>query len=174
MRIQSNNVIRFEGESSASDVLESSGQRRRMFVILTMAPAVIVLFMLTIYPFLANIWYSLLSYDLTLSEALSFVGLRNYIEVLMTGIPRGLATHRVLIVLAVGVELILGFLVALLLVQNLRGQRLFRALLVIPLATPVAVGLIWRLMYNPTGGWLTVCSKPSGCTAHSGPAVRAE
>jgi multiple sugar transport system permease protein len=141
------------GERRLKRLLGTLGNRR-MFVILTITPALIVLFMLTIYPFLANIWYSLLSYDLTRPGVRPFVGLRNYIEVLIN--PDFLAALQrtvYYIVLAVGIELILGLLIALLLVQNLHGQKFFRALLVIPLAgTPVAVGLIWRLMYNPTGG----------------------
>ncbi len=127
---------------------------RRMFVIATMAPAVIVLFMLTIYPFLTNIWYSLLSYDLTRPDVRPFVGLANYVDILTD--PDFLAAigrTAYYVVLAVGIELIVGLLIAVLLSQNLRGQTFFRVLLVIPLsATPVAVGLIWRLMFNPTGG----------------------
>ena len=127
---------------------------RRMFVILALAPAVIVLFMLTIYPFLANIWYSLLSFDLTRPTARSFVGLENYLEILSDGEFLAAAGRTAYyVILSVGVELILGLLIAVLLSQNLRGQALFRVLLVIPLAaTPVAIGLVWRLMYNPTGG----------------------
>ncbi len=54
-----------------------------MFVIATMVSAVIVLFMLTIcYPFLTNIWYSLLSYDLTRPDVRPFVGLANYVDIL--------------------------------------------------------------------------------------------
>ena len=66
-------------------------------------------------------------------------------------------------VAAVGLELILGMLIALLLSQNLHGESIFRSLLVLPLAaTPVAVGLIWRLMYNPTGGLVNQILKGVG------------
>lgn len=127
---------------------------RRMFIIATMAPAVVVLFMLTIYPFLTNVWYSLLSYELTRPDVRPFVGLANYVDILTD--PDFLAAigrTAYYVVLAVGIELVLGLLIAVLLSQNLRGQTFFRVLLVIPLsATPVAVGLIWRLMFNPTGG----------------------
>lgn len=149
---------------SSHDQAQEAGQRfrvlwnsltgRRMFVILALAPAMIVLFLLTIYPFLANVWYSLLSFDLTRPNAISFVGLKNYVEILSDGeFLAAAARTAYYVILSVGVELILGLLIALLLSQNLRGQALFRVLLVIPLAaTPVAIGLVWRLMYNPTGG----------------------
>jgi multiple sugar transport system permease protein len=110
--------------------------------------------MLTIYPTIMNVWYSLLDYELTKPKSRPFVGLSNYIEVLTD--PEFLAAAQrtlVYVVAAVGIELILGLLIAMLLSQNLHGESIFRSLLVLPLAaTPVAVGLIWRLMYNPTGG----------------------
>ena len=126
----------------------------RFFIFAALGPAGIVLFMLTIYPFLANLWYSLLSYELTRPKNRPFVGLSNYIRVLTD--PEFLAAVErtaIYVVVAVGLELILGMLIAILLSQNLHGESIFRSLLVLPIAaTPVAVGLIWRLMYNPTGG----------------------
>jgi multiple sugar transport system permease protein len=126
----------------------------RFFIILALGPAGIVLFMLTIYPFIANVWYSLLSYELTRPKSRPFVGLSNYIHVLTD--PEFLAAAErtaIYVIAAVGLELIIGMLIAILLSQNLHGESMFRSLLVLPIAaTPVAVGLIWRLMYNPTGG----------------------
>jgi multiple sugar transport system permease protein len=53
----------------------------------------------------------------------------------------------------VGLELLIGLLMAHLLSRVIVGAALFRGVLVLPVAaTPVAVSLIWRLMYNPTGG----------------------
>ena len=126
----------------------------RFFIAAALGPAGIVLFMLTIYPFFANLWYSLLSYELTRPKSRPFVGLSNYVEVLTD--PEFLAAAQrtaIYVIGAVGLELVLGMLIALLLSQNLHGESIFRSLLVLPIAaTPVAVGLIWRLMYNPTGG----------------------
>jgi multiple sugar transport system permease protein len=145
------------GEGPAAGVRRRQGHSfggRRWFIFLTLAPAGIVLFMLTIYPFIMNIWYSLHSYNLTRPGVQPFVGLKNYVD-LLTDTEFLAAVQRTFyyVVPAVGLELILGLLIAILLSQNLHGESLFRSLLVIPLAaTPVAVGLIWRLMYNPTGG----------------------
>lgn len=127
---------------------------RRFFITATLGPAGVILFMLTIYPTVMNVIYSLQSYELTKPKARGFVGLENYIDVLTD--PDFLAAAQrtiIYVVAAVGIELILGLLIAMLLSQNLQGESIFRSLLVLPLAaTPVAVGLIWRLMYNPTGG----------------------
>ena len=137
-----------------SERLRQFAGGHRFFILAALGPAGIVLFMLTIYPFLANVWYSLLSYELTRPKSRPFVGLSNYIHVLTD--PEFLAAVErtaIYVVVAVGLELIIGMLIAILLSQNLHGESLFRSLLVLPIAaTPVAVGLIWRLMYNPTGG----------------------
>lgn len=152
------------GGASRVDRLRRFLSGRRLFLAATLGPAGIVLFMLTIYPFIANLWYSLLSYELTKPKSRPFVGLDNYIHILTD--PEFLAAAQrtaVYVVAAVGLELILGMLIALLLSQNLHGESIFRSLLVLPLAaTPVAVGLIWRLMYNPTGGLVNQILKGVG------------
>ena len=127
---------------------------RRMFLFGTLAPAGIVLALLTLYPFITNVWYSLLQYDLTRPNATHFIGLQNYIDVLSDpDFRNALLRTAIYVVAAVGIELIFGLLIASLLNQNLAGQAVFRSLLVLPLAaTPVAVALIWRLMFNPSGG----------------------
>lgn len=131
----------------------SARRSRRIFIIVTLAPAVLVLLALTIYPFIANVYYSLLRYDL-IRQSRPFVGLNNYAEHITN--PEFLqAAVRTLyyVMLAVGCELLLGLFIAHLLSRILWGAMFFRVILVLPVAaTPVAVGLIWRLMYNPTGG----------------------
>jgi multiple sugar transport system permease protein len=49
-------------------------------------------------------------------------------------------------------ELIIGLSLALLATQEFRGRRLFRTLLILPIAiTPVAVGLTWKVLLNTDG-----------------------
>ena len=57
------------------------------------------------------------------------------------------------VVSTTGIELVLGFVLALVLSRRLRGMGLVRTLLIIPMAmTPVVVGLTWRLLYTPPFG----------------------
>lgn len=132
----------------------SAKKNRRLFMVATLLPAVLVLVALTIYPFVANVYYSLLRYDLTRPKSRPFVGLKNYGDLLSD--PEFLQTAArtaYFVLLAVGVELLIGLLIAHLLSRIVTGSPVFRVILVLPIAaTPVAVGLIWRLMYNPTGG----------------------
>ena len=56
---------------------------------------------------------------------------------------------------AVGAEIVLGVLVALLLNREFAGRSLVRALLVLPWALPTIVNaMMWRLIYNPEFGSL--------------------
>ncbi|MBL8152869.1 MAG: sugar ABC transporter permease [Anaerolineae bacterium] len=51
------------------------------------------------------------------------------------------------------IELVLGFLIAHLLIDNLPGKRFILPLLVLPAVTnPIVVGFIWRVIFNPAYG----------------------
>jgi multiple sugar transport system permease protein len=57
------------------------------------------------------------------------------------------------VVATTGLELVLGFALALVLSRRMRGLGIVRTLLIIPMAmTPVVVGLTWRLLYTPPFG----------------------
>ncbi len=57
------------------------------------------------------------------------------------------------VVTTTGLELVLGFVLALVLARRMRGLGIVRTLLIIPMAmTPVVVGLTWRLLYTPPFG----------------------
>jgi multiple sugar transport system permease protein len=79
-----------------------------------------------------------------------FVGLTNYITVLTSSqFWNSLMVTLLFTSTAVALEVLLGFVVALLLSQGLRGERLFRIILIFPLVTtPVVVGLTWRALFN--------------------------
>lgn len=52
-------------------------------------------------------------------------------------------------------ELILGMIIALLLWKPFRGQGVVRTIVLLPLvATPVAVGMMWRLLFEPNIGFV--------------------
>jgi multiple sugar transport system permease protein len=58
-------------------------------------------------------------------------------------------------IVSVGLEMVLGVLVALLLNEDFHGRTFLRALLVLPWALPTVVNAImWRLIYNPEFGSL--------------------
>lgn len=122
------------------------------------APAMIVMFVLSIVPTLFLFGISLTNYQLgwKLSRA-KFMGLANY-ERLFTGRDPDF-WHAVLIsvefmVLATAVQMVLGFIIALMLnKREFRLKPLIVGILIVPLAmTPTIAGQMWKLMFNAEYG----------------------
>jgi len=113
-------------------------------------PTIVTLGAIVIYPLIYVVFMSFHSYNFVQDVQPVFNGLQNYINVL----TRGRFTNALLftgryIGLAVSAQIVIGFGIALLLYQDLRGFRVLRALLLLPLMlTPVVTGLIWTFMYN--------------------------
>lgn len=120
------------------------------FVLLMLAPAVVLLFGLTVAPFLASVWLSLTNYLLTDPPA-RFIGLRNYAE-LMTSPDfwQAVVTSMVFTVGAVFLECAVGVAIAVLLHSETRLIGFLRTVYLLPLAiTPVAALFTFRMMLNP-------------------------
>ena len=85
----------------------------------------------------------------------SYIGFRNFTDALGDIRRFWPAVERTLwfTVIAVLAETVLGLALAMLMRRAFRGGRLVRTVLVIPLlATPVAVGILWLLILDPTNG----------------------
>ncbi|MCX6067721.1 MAG: sugar ABC transporter permease, partial [Chloroflexi bacterium] len=84
----------------------------------------------------------------------TFVGLKNYIELFSD--PRFIIDLRntaiFTIVFVIG-ALLLGFILAVLLDQNLPGENFFRSLFLFPMAISyIVTGVVWRWLMNPSEG----------------------
>lgn len=80
-----------------------------------------------------------------------FAGLDNFREFFSDGYTfRTLVNSVIFTVSIVTLELALGLGVALLLQKESRLMALIRSLILLPLVmTPVVVGILWRMMYQP-------------------------
>lgn len=127
-------------------------QRDSMLGYFLVAPVVICLSILVIYPFFFAIWISFT--DRMIGQGGNFVGLANYVY-LINWIDFQ-ATVRNTIVLVAGVQslkLVLGLSIAMLLNQEIRGRQMWRSLILIPWAMPAFVAFItWKLLFYPQGG----------------------
>ena len=123
-----------------------------------LTPAIVGLLALTIYPLLAGLRLSLVNYDLLSTRATGqWNWFANYTELFTNKeFWNALRITLVYTVSAVALELIVGFLLAVLLTQPLPGRTIVRTAIVSAMVmTPVIVGTAWRLMYNPGWGLLT-------------------
>jgi len=131
--------------------------RNRRIAVFFLLPAVVMLFVTTIYPMLYAGWLSFRNYDLAKPFIPRiYVGTANYAEVL-TSQPffHALVTTFKLMAMTLSVQLVLGVGMALLVIQKLPGMALARTLLLIPMMiSPVIVGLVWLFLYFPELGYL--------------------
>lgn len=113
-------------------------------------PAFLTLFVIGIFPFLFSLYASFTSLDLKTTQGLAFVGLGNYIATLQDPVWWvSLVATLEFVAAAVTIELVLGFLLALVLSQDIRGVGTVRSILTIPMAmAPVSVGLVLKIETN--------------------------
>ena len=105
------------------------------------------------------IWMSLHDISLLRPPPYDFVGAEQLREVITsTRAQNALVRSFVYVFVSVGVQLVLGVAIAMFLNREFPGRRIVRALLLVPLVmTPVVIGLVWRLFYDPSSGiinWL--------------------
>ncbi|MDY0290110.1 MAG: sugar ABC transporter permease [Sphaerochaeta sp.] len=119
-------------------------------------PAVIFVVVLMVFPVCYTFFLSFTDWSLTSGKPLNFVAFKSYVDVLKE--PRFLdALGRTFYFTfgAVIVEMILGIALALILNRSFAGKGVVKTLLLLPLvATPVAIGIVWNLFYDPTIGIL--------------------
>ncbi len=113
-------------------------------------PLLLVLTAVLIYPLAFSFWVSLHDYKLTAIGKERFVGLTNYSALLFNpSYWRAMTNTLSFVGLAVGLELVCGFGLALLLHSSLPLRHLFRSVLLTPMfITPIAVGLMFRFLLN--------------------------
>jgi len=130
-------------------------RRERSTALLMLLPILVVVLGAIGYPLLRTLYLSFTDSRLTaLNQAPNWVGLGNYVRALSNPDFQAAAARTAYFVLvSVGLELVLGVLVALLLNQKFFGRALVRVLLIVPLALPTIVNaMMWRWIYNPEFG----------------------
>jgi multiple sugar transport system permease protein len=117
-------------------------------------PAVAVVGSVIVFPWVFTIWMSL--HEWTVGGVRRFTGLSNYLR--LAGDERFITSvgHTlVYTVLAVVLPLVLGTLSALIFNSRLPMRGVLRGLFVMPMmATPVAIALVWTMMFHPQLGVL--------------------
>ena len=120
-------------------------------------PLLVIILTVTGYPLISTLRLSFTDASLTGRHvAQHWVGFANYAYV-FTDPDFGDAFRRTLYFtfVSVGIEILLGVLVALLLNREFAGRTIVRAIMVLPWALPTIVNaMMWRLIYNPEFGSL--------------------
>jgi len=128
--------------------------RRRRSYLLFVAPALVVVGAVIIFPWAFTVWMS--AFDWKIGSVAHFVGFDNYTQ---------LATNKRFLesilhtfyftLLAVIFPLILGTIAALIFHREFPLRGMLRSIFTMPMmATPVAVALVWTMMFHPQQGVL--------------------
>lgn len=118
-------------------------------------PAMAFVAVLIIFPVAWTGYLSLTDAEGSVRAESEFIGFQNYLDVLADTDRFWPAVWRTVLFTGVvlAVEVALGMAIALLLWRPFRGERWVRVAILLPLvATPVAVGMMWRLIFDPTIG----------------------
>lgn len=120
-----------------------------------MAPALICLAVVAVYPILRTFWLSL--HEMVLTDPLSgypFIGFKNYAKIFQDSraLDAILFTLKFTVV-TVFFELLIGFSSALIMNQGFKAKGLVRAAILIPWAIPTSVSaMMWKFIYNDQYG----------------------
>ena len=144
-------------------MMKSSFVERNLHILFPL-PAILFVALLMVFPVLYTLFLSFTNWNLTSGMPLSFNGINSYLRVL--GEPRFLAALGrtfSFTLCAVAIEAVLGVAIALILNRAFVGRSVAKLLLLLPLvATPVAVGIVFNLFYDPTIGLVNFVLKTLG------------
>lgn len=120
------------------------------------SPAIAFVTLLIVVPVCYTIFLSLTNAQGSVTRPFDFVGFENYTYWLTDTVHFWPATVRTVYftVVALTIELVVGFGIALMLRRTFRGQSIVRVIILLPLvATPVAVGMMWLIIFEPNIGF---------------------
>ena len=113
------------------------------------APALLLLLAMNLFPLLFNVYLSFTNADLS-GGAVQTVGARNYTVLFSQAkYANALTTTALFVLLSVSIELVLGFVLALALRDRVPGKPVVLTVLLVPMMLcPVVLSLFWNLILN--------------------------
>ena len=135
---------------------------------LAVAPALILVVGLLIYPMGQVIGYSFTNFD-GFTGVSDFIGLVNYRQLLSDPTVKQVLFHTMIYsFFYIVVQLLIAFGLALALSTRLRGSALYRSIYFIPVVvSPVAVVFVWSFMFDPSAGSINTLLRSIGLGALS-------
>jgi multiple sugar transport system permease protein len=127
-------------------------------------PAVIFVLLMMVFPILYTVRISFYEWSMSAVTPPKWVGLENYIALLTESrFWDTVSSTLYFTVVALVIEVVLGVAIALLLARDFRSKNLVKTIFLLPMvATPVAMGLVWLLIYEPSIGAANMLLKTIG------------
>ena len=134
-------------------------------------PTILFVLAMIAFPILYTFYLSFFDSTLSATKPPTFVGFDHYIEMFTDEDARFLlAVWRTVwfSVVSLVVEMFLGVGIAILLNRKFVGKGLVKTEFLLPMvATPVAIGMVWTLIYQPTIGIANYALKAIGLPAQA-------
>lgn len=152
------------GMRSVSRAVPGWQRREKLVAALLLAPALIYLIVLSIYPTIFSAWLAFQNYMIYRRDNVSFAGFDNFTDLFGSdAFGQSFRVTLVFAAIAVSIECMLGLAIAVLLDRKMRGGNVLRTLLIVPvMISPVGMGLTFRYIFAPTYGLLTYLMESVG------------
>ncbi|OXS54317.1 ABC transporter permease [Cohnella sp. CIP 111063] len=127
-------------------------------------PALVFVLVMMLFPIAYTLWISFYEWSMSAITPPAFVGFDNYISMFKDErfLDSVFNTFYFTIV-ALAAEMVLGLAIAVLFNRTFKGKNIAKTLFLLPMvATPVAMGLVWMLIYEPTIGAANTILKSIG------------
>jgi multiple sugar transport system permease protein len=138
----------------------TNAYRRKYYGGLLVAPAIAVLFVMNLFPLLWSLGLSFFAYNSN-NQSIRFVGLNNYFKILTNDIAapanwNALINTAMFVVFTVALQMIMGFLLAMLFAKQFPLRKYLLILVLTPMMlSVVASGVFYSYYYDPTFGILS-------------------
>ena len=128
----------------------------RRMAVLFLTPALLFYVCLFIYPALKAFYVSLFDWN-GFTSSMKYVGLANFKELMRDSSFWNVAVKNSVLITFIGGAIIfaIAFLLCGVLSTNIKGKKLFRALIFFPsVINPIAIAILWTFIYNSKWGLL--------------------
>ncbi len=118
-------------------------------------PGLLYLMAMAVFPLVWSLTLSLHRWKAATASPRVFIGLENFLTIFLrdSRFWNSLRFTVLYVAVVVGVELLLGLVLAYILNEQIRFRNFFRVLFLLPMAAPpIAVAFMWRMLLNPDAG----------------------
>lgn len=127
-------------------------------------PTILFVLGMVLFPIIYTFVLSFHQWRLSANIPWEFVGLENYTELFTDSrFPEAVGRTFLFALVALAIEVILGVSIAIYLNHNFLGKNFVKTAFLLPMvATPVAIGMVWKLIYEPNIGILNTIIRSMG------------
>ncbi|WP_158738250.1 carbohydrate ABC transporter permease [Alteribacillus sp. YIM 98480] len=155
-------------------------KKQKLIGYLFILPSLIGVTIFFLFPLLFSFVLSFTNWTGPSGQGTEFVGLQNFQRLVGDSVFHQAFGNNFLYLLHVPISVIFGFIVAVFLNRSVYLKNLLRAVFFLPyLISPIAIGFVWMLLFNPTEGPINVLlmnlgiDNPPGWLASSGSSMYA-